>query len=135
MNIGTIVLVDDSEADNVFHELMLRRAGFTGELLQFEGGEAALGYLRNRSNEDSTCLILLDINMPGMNGWDFAAAASSLIAVKPWMVVVMLTSSGAEQDLARAQGMPEIRGYLTKPLTVERATELLRGQLSSDRAD
>ena len=129
-----IVLVDDNEADNVYHEVVLRRAGFAGELQVFEMAEDALAFLAAMPHrpggpagpEVPATLVLLDINMPGMDGWEFAAAAAPLLAAKPALMLVMLTSSSAPEDRARAQSLPGLSGFVTKPLTVETALELLR---------
>jgi len=124
MKIERIVLVDDSESDNVYHELILRRAGFDGELAVFEQGEHALDYLAAQP-QGPDCVILLDINMPGMDGWAFAEAVKALMRSDPTVIVVMLTSSGADSDRERAASLAQIQGYLTKPLTVEQAKQLL----------
>jgi len=124
MTVERIVLVDDNEADNVYHEVVLRRAGFGGELQVFEMAEDALAYLAAMPDGPGT-LVLLDINMPGMDGWAFAAAAAPLLAAKPALMLVMLTSSSAPEDQARAQSLPGLSGFVTKPLTVEAARGLL----------
>jgi len=111
------VLIDDNEADNVFHEIMIRRAGFTGDILIFEGGLEALEFLRADGLLQSTC-ILLDINMPLMNGFEVAEEATSLLEGKDSAILVMLTSSGSPADRNRAQSMPVIKGFVTKPLDV-----------------
>lgn len=128
MTVQRIVLVDDNEADNVYHEVVLRRAGFSGDLQVFEMAEEALEYLRALP-DGPVCLVLLDVNMPGMDGWEFAAAAGPLLREKPTLMLVMLTSSSAPEDLARARAMPELHGIITKPLTVEAALDLLDGRL------
>ncbi|WP_372659194.1 response regulator [Hydrogenophaga sp.] len=120
-----IVLVDDNEADNVYHEIMIRRAGFTGEVLVFECGADALAFLQ-ADPLDLPTRLFLDINMPLMDGFEFARQATPLLADKPTFVVVMLTSSDASQDRQRASEMPVIQDFVTKPLTVERARELLQ---------
>lgn len=131
-HIERIMLVDDNEADNVYHELILRAAGFEGELWIHETGESALGQL-GRASVLPPCLILLDINMPGMDGFEFAAAAAPLLRRHPALIVVMLTSSSSPQDHARAAGMSEISSYLTKPLTVSSARALIVGGASPGR--
>ena len=61
-------------------------------------------------------LILLDINMPVMDGWQFLSALAAL--PKPREVpVVMLTSSIDAQDMARARTFPAVRGFFSKPLS------------------
>ncbi|EHR70857.1 response regulator with CheY-like receiver domain and winged-helix DNA-binding domain [Burkholderiales bacterium JOSHI_001] len=125
--IQRIVLVDDSEPDNVFHEAVLRRAGFDGDLQVFEHAEQALRYLRELP-DGPVCLVLLDINMPGMDGWEFAQAAGPILQSKPTVVLVMLTSSSSEEDRRHAREIGCIHGFLTKPLTKQLAQDLLSGQ-------
>jgi len=118
------ILVDDNEADNVYHEIMIRRAGFTGEVLVFESGAQALDFLGRDALTAPTCLFL-DINMPQMDGFEFARLAQPLLQDKPTMLVMMLTSSDAAQDQKRASQMPLIQGFVTKPLTRERVRAML----------
>lgn len=118
------ILVDDNEADNVYHEIMIRRAGFAGEVLVFESGAEALAFLGRDPLALPTCLFL-DINMPQMDGFEFARLAQPLLQDKPTMLVMMLTSSDAPQDQKRAAQMPLIQGFVTKPLTRERVRAML----------
>lgn len=118
------ILIDDSEADNLFHQIMIRKAGFTGEILVFENGSEALEFLQHDAKTEPTC-ILLDINMPVINGFELAVRAAHLLEGKPAMVVVMLTSSQSPHDRERMQQIDVIRGYVTKPLTVAGVSQLL----------
>jgi CheY-like chemotaxis protein len=129
--IERIVLVDDSEPDNVFHEIVLRRAGFSGDLHVFQRAAAALDYLR-KLPDGPVCLVLLDINMPGMDGWQFIEAARPLLQNKPTVLLVMLTSSPAPEDRDRARGTDAVRGYITKPLAVDSAARMLDGSWLQD---
>jgi CheY-like chemotaxis protein len=122
------ILVDDNEPDNVFHEIMIRRAGFTGEVLVFMSGEEALEFFRRDNLSIPTC-VFLDINMPMMSGFEMAEAATPLLGDKPSVVLVMLTSSGSPADQERAKAMDIIKGYVTKPVTVTAVRELLEGQI------
>lgn len=124
-HVERIVLVDDSHADNVFHEVIIRRCGFTGDLKVFEQPAQALEYLK-RMPDGRVSLVLLDINMPGMDGWELAGAAEPFLAGHETVVLVMLTSSSAPADLERARQMPVVRGYITKPLDRQSTRELLQ---------
>ncbi len=119
------ILIDDSDADNVYHEIMIRRAGFEGEVLVFDNGTAALDFLRRDPLEQHTC-IFLDINMPVLDGFEVATQASPLLADKPTTMLMMLTSSGAERDRQRASEIPVIQGYVIKPLTADAVRGMLR---------
>ncbi|MDR7148871.1 CheY-like chemotaxis protein [Hydrogenophaga palleronii] len=120
------ILIDDNEADNVFHEIMIRRAGFDGELLIYEDASEALAFLQKDSLITPTC-IFLDINMPLMDGFEFARNAAHLLSGKTTVRLMMLTSSDAPQDRKIASEMPLIQDFITKPLTVQKVRDLLMG--------
>lgn len=119
------ILIDDSDADNVYHEIMIRRAGFGGEVLVFDNGADALDFLRRDPLERRTC-IFLDINMPVLDGFEVATQAAPLLGDKPTTMLMMLTSSGAERDRQRASEIPVIQGYVIKPLTADAVRGMLR---------
>jgi CheY-like chemotaxis protein len=126
-----ILLVDDNDADNVYHEIVLRRAGYSGEIIVCESGEAALDYLRANLDQPPE-LVLLDINMPGMDGFEFARAATPYLTGAATATVVMLTSSASEADRRKAKSLEVIRGYIIKPLTEQTAGELLAGRFDDN---
>lgn len=121
------ILIDDNEADNVFHEIMIRRAGFKGEVRVFESGIDALAFLQADELMQPTG-VFLDINMPLMDGFEFARQATPLLSGKPTVVLVMLTSSGSPQDRQRVIELPVIHGFVTKPLTVDMVRDMLAGK-------
>jgi CheY-like chemotaxis protein len=111
-----VVLIDDNDADNYFHELMLQEAGFKGEIVVFESGETALAGLVATDLLRRT-VIFLDINMPRMNGFTVAEKLVPILATNCDVVIFMLTSSDAREDRARAREIPVISGYVIKPLS------------------
>ncbi|MFN7122003.1 MAG: two-component system response regulator [Hydrogenophaga sp.] len=119
-----IVLIDDSENDNFFHEIALRRAGFGGEVRIFETGESALEFLLQDQVSVHT-VVFLDINMPGMNGFEVARALSDRLHPQAELQLNMLTSSAWSVDKATAESIGLIRNYLVKPLTREMAASLI----------
>lgn len=128
MNFERFILIDDNELDNVYHEIIIRRAGFLGDVLVFEKGSDALTFFESADLTIPTG-VFLDINMPIMDGFEFAESVAPLIENKPTVVLVMLTSSGASADRKRAEEIPIIKGYLTKPLTVDGVKELMSAGL------
>ncbi len=113
-----IVLIDDNEDDNFFHEIVIRKAGFQGELRVFENGVDALTFLKADPLVLRTC-VFVDINMPMLDGFEVVAQAAPLLEDKTSTTVVMLTSSDAPTDRARARDMPLIKAFFTKPLKAD----------------
>ena len=124
MTFQRFILIDDNEADNVYHEIMIRRAGFEGEILVFESGVDALAFFLEDHLDVPSC-IFLDINMPMMDGFEMAEQATPLLMDKPSVVLLMLTSSGSPADRERANTLPIIKGYVTKPLDVATVHKLM----------
>jgi CheY-like chemotaxis protein len=124
-----LMLVDDDENDLLFTRLALQRSGVDYEVFAFERAEEALTLLRN-DPAHGIDIILLDINMPGLDGFGFLAAFEALPALRN-VAVVMLTSSSDPSDQQRASLHRSVRGFLIKPLSrVDAAslTELIRKQ-------
>jgi CheY-like chemotaxis protein len=126
----SVLLVDDDTTTNFLNKLLLTRMGVAEQVLVAENGEQALRLLDQtcRAPAPSTCpwLILLDMNMPVLNGLGFLEAYVQMpLAQQPGIVIVMLTTSLHPVDLARAQQLP-IAGFLNKPLTQEKVTALLQ---------
>lgn len=123
-----ILLVDDDQATNYLHELYLKEWGLTENIFTALNGQEAIDFLQTSSEFQSfeKSLILLDINMPVMDGFEFLEAYENLNEqYKGAIVVVMLTSSLHTQDQARAQELNELSGYINKPLNRERMMQIL----------
>jgi CheY-like chemotaxis protein len=127
--LSSVLLVDDDSTTNYLNKLLLTRMDIAEQVLVAENGEQALRTLDQtcRTPESAACprLILLDMNMPVLNGLAFLEAYVQMPLTEPPIVVVMLTTSLHEHDLTRAQQLP-IAGFLNKPLTREKVTALLQ---------
>ncbi len=101
---GSILVVDDERDVRTIAALILEQAGFRVD--QADGGQEAIGYL-NGTRPD---LILLDIMMPGVNGWDVLAHIRELS--RPPRVVLV---SGMRDVILPADTNRYVSGYLVKP--------------------
>jgi len=131
----SVLLVDDDSTTNFLNKLLLTRMGVAEHVLVAENGEQALHTLDQTcsASVDSTCpqLILLDMNMPVLNGLAFLEAYVRMpLAHQQAIVIVMLTTSLHPVDVARAQELP-IAGFLNKPLTQEKVSGLLEEHFAS----
>lgn len=123
-----LLIDDDSTANFLTKHLLTATMQVTQQVLVAENGQQALALLTQACEaEPATCppLILLDLNMPVMNGREFLEAYQQLPAApRQAMVVVVLTTSLHEQDRLLAQRLP-IADFVSKPLTRAKMTELL----------
>lgn len=120
--LNCIILIDDNAATNFFHKVIIDKANCAEQCIAFQSGQEALSYLKNLENRDfiKPDLIFLDINMPGMDGWQFLEHYNNLEKnQQAKVVVVMLTTSLNPADREKAKTMNLVYGFLNKPLTKE----------------
>lgn len=127
--LSSVLLVDDDSTANYLTNLLLTKTmQVANQVLIVENGQEALAILARACADDSPAgcpqLILLDMNMPVMNGLEFLAAYSQLPPPQRQAIVVILTTSLYEQDELLARQLP-ITDFLTKPLTQAKMTDLL----------
>ena len=125
----SVLLVDDDRTTNFLNQLLLNKMAVAEQILLAENGEQALRILSQHCQEPAGpgCpqLVLLDMNMPVLNGLAFLEIFAQLPQMQQQaIVIVMLTSSLHPLDLRRVQELP-IAGFLTKPLTKEKVAALL----------
>jgi CheY-like chemotaxis protein len=119
-----IVIIDDHDSDLLYGRIIVERANVAESVLSFGDARDALVHLQTASGRE-VGLVLLDINMPGMDGFEFLAAFEPLResgAVRAW--VAMLTSSPDPRDRERAQAFRSVTDYLVKPISIERMRAL-----------
>lgn len=120
-----ILMIDDNEDDLMFTQIALKRCGVEYDTHMHQKAQDALTYLSS-TPDHGVDLILLDINMPVMDGFGFLQAFEALpTEQRGHAVVVMLSSSSDPTDRARAAGHACVRGFLRKPLDKEAAADLI----------
>jgi CheY-like chemotaxis protein len=120
-----VLLVDDDHATNHYHEIMLSDWGVAENIYKVSNGQEALDFLKSETCEKPS-LIMLDINMPVMNGFEFLEEYEKLEEhEKVSYVVFMLTSSLHESDVDRAKDFNALNGYCEKPMTEEMMKTIL----------
>lgn len=117
------MVVDDASIDRFLVERIVKKTSFAEEVLSFESGKDALEQLHQ--NQQAPQVIFLDINMPGMNGFEFLAEFEKFPDnFKQDCSVVMLTSSLHPDDKLKAAHNPRIKCFLNKPLKPEYLADL-----------
>ena len=125
IQLNCIMLIDDNKVDNFFHERVIRKNNAAKIVVVKESGQDALDYLQS-GTDTLPNVIFLDINMPGMNGWEFIELYKGLDPeLQKSMIVVMLSTSENPDDKALAESHGILMGYKTKPLSTEMLEEVL----------
>lgn len=122
------MLVDDNEHDNFFHERAIKEFDLAIVVVAKKSGTEALEYLNSKHEREDQHpdLIFLDINMPGMNGWDFLEQYNLLDKeVQSHAIIIMLTTSANPADIERSKSWDFISDYIVKPLTKEMMEEII----------
>ncbi|WP_224995231.1 response regulator [Cesiribacter sp. SM1] len=127
-----ILLVDDDETANIINEMLILEMGVTQQLFQARNGKEAIDLLKELARQAQPTmpeLILLDINMPVMDGFTFLEAYHEMdFPGKYFLKIVMLTTSPNPKDIEQAKNAG-VTDYLTKPLLEESLQGILEKYL------
>lgn len=124
-----ILLVDDDDVFNFISKKLLQRTGIASEINTALNGEEALGLLNKYYMGKSALpdVILLDLNMPVMDGFSFLEAYKKISL--PWnknVCIIIVTSSINPADVLKAEKLGVTR-YLSKPLSEETLLDAIQG--------
>lgn len=124
--IGTLLLVEDNEVDQMIFQRVAKRSGLVSEFEIASGCDAALDILEGRDGQPVD-VIVLDLNMPGRDGFDFIEEATRRFGSSfARHVVVMLTSSLVPRDETRIRACPLVRELWSKPFKPDHIASLDR---------
>ena len=122
--INCILLIDDDAVTNMIHKKAIERTHCAKEIKVVSSAEEALLYLSRQGKYDDEelypipNLIFLDINMPGLSGWDFLDEFKTLSdEIRRALIIVMLSTSMNPDDAEKARKIKEVSGFKNKPLT------------------
>jgi CheY-like chemotaxis protein len=118
-----ILLVEDDTVDAMTVERSFKELRITNELIHRVDGEDALNYLR-RDNSQIPCIVLLDLNMPKMNGIEFLKIVKNDELLKK-IPVIVLTTSKEEQDKVESFKL-SVAGYILKAVDYKKFVETIR---------
>jgi response regulator RpfG family c-di-GMP phosphodiesterase len=128
-NFGNVFIVDDDIVVRILVMKILKNIGYEGKIHQFENGETALNEIIEPTFEatnDGFNLVLLDINMPNMDGWGFLDAFTALSDLnKKGHFVTMITSSIDQADKEKAFSYPDVKDFIQKPVSIQLLKDFL----------
>lgn len=114
-----IMLIDDSEIDNMVNKHILSKNNIAENILVFSSAQDALHYFETNT-ELLPNIILLDINMPIMNGFGFLVEFEKMDdTILDKIEVIMLTSSVDPNDIRRSKEFKTVKSFISKPLSLE----------------
>jgi CheY-like chemotaxis protein len=119
----SVLLVEDDAIDAMTVQRAFRDLKLTNSLAHVTNGEEALDYLRDPDREPP-CVILLDLNMPRMNGVEFMRIAKADPNLKR-IPIVVLTTSTEDSDVIDSYKL-SVAGYIVKPVDYKKFVEAIR---------
>lgn len=120
----SVLLIDDDYVTNFLNTKVIEHAKITEHVEVKLNGKEALDFLTDKAS--SPTLILLDINMPVMDGWEFLQAyEQKALDKKNKSNIVMLSTSSNPDDMERAKQLAFVCDFKSKPLTSEILEEII----------
>jgi len=119
--IKSVLLIDDDDVVNTLHSIILRQSGLVEKIQSVLSGSEALAILSACEKDQRwPSIIFVDINMPGMNGWEFIECFNEkFVANKHKCKVCLLSSSLDPCDKEKAEQSELVDFYFSKPLVPE----------------
>lgn len=135
-----VLIVDDEEIDQIIAVRLIEKLQLTQQIDVVSNGQLAFDFIREGGGGTGGrhTLILLDINMPIMNGFTFLDKCKQVGYLKEdygYVQIILLTSSIHPEDRKKAASYG-VRGYIIKPLTADKllnAISSIQGGLSQNR--
>ena len=126
----SVLLVDDDEINNFISIKLIKKALLNTEIMACLNGKFAIDQLVDIQRNDPAKMpdyILLDINMPIMNGWEFLDENKRLnIDPTGKTKIFIISSSVFSNDINKARSYPLVKDFISKPLNVDKIVELFK---------
>jgi CheY-like chemotaxis protein len=132
-SIKSVLLIDDDPAATFINKVFIRNLPLDVEVYSASDGKDALDLLDEISisldgqQPFVPCLLILDIKMPVMDGWEFLDTYTHRYSqeIKNNITIVVTTMSEDERDIIKASNNPMIKEFVQKPLSDEKLLEIV----------
>jgi two-component system chemotaxis response regulator CheY len=119
-SMSIIFIIDDDPIHQRIAQIMIAKNQIFDDFVSYTEANKALEFLNENADNQSKLpdVILLDLNMPMMDGWDFLEAFEIIKQnLKKTIRIFIVTSSVDEKDIARSKQYSTVKGFISKPLT------------------
>jgi len=125
--INRLILIDDDVNNNYLCRYIIKSVSKDMEILEFTSGAEGLKYLESEFNNERQ-ILLLDLKMPEMDGWEFLEHYAKFDSgMRDKISLYIVSSSIDPSDKSRSEENPNVKGYVTKPLTKGTVQNMLTG--------
>lgn len=124
-----VAVIDDNDIDQLIIRKLAEKSNQEVNIFPFYSAEDALGYIETARNnlDQEPDIIILDINMPGLDGWGFLDEFSKFEKdIKNNINVYITSSSQSDYDFEKAQQYDLIAGFIAKPFNIDKLKSLLK---------
>lgn len=125
--LSNLTIVDDDPMSSFYIKRLAELGEVANIITIYNNAQGALDYLLNykKSDQNLPDIILLDIYMPGIDGWGFLQEFQKLKnKFEKKIEIYIISSSNHPQDINRAKAIPDVMDYFQKPVTMELLKEI-----------
>jgi len=122
----SIMLIDDNKIDLFVHTEFIKQMNISHTIMEYAFAAEALAYLKNNPVEKWPKLILLDIHMPIMNGFDFLEQYAEFpLSFREKCKIIIVSSSLDTGDKIKSKESPYVLELIEKPMNTEKLKKIL----------